>query len=292
MTDKTPSAKAGIDSTIFARTEEFVRARSSPILLSALSTATFIVFWWLYSAWLHGDWPFSGAPSGAAPYIPYPWEVLAAFVRSFTVPDPANGLLMTAHIYSSLKRIFLGFVLSIALALPTGLLFGRIRSAEALGRPVVEVFRPIPPLAWIPIFLIVFGITFGPVAIVFLGIFFPILLNTVFGAKNVDPVLVDAARTLGANRGHIFIKVVLPYTIPYMMTGIKVGLGIGWMCIVAAEMLGAVGGGVGYYIFSSAGIGRYDYMYAGMLVIGILSVLTTGVAGVIERRLYRWMGMG
>jgi NitT/TauT family transport system permease protein len=292
MTGKAPSARAGIVDALVARIEESVRANSFQIVLSALSTVAFVVLWWLYSAWLHADWPFSGTPSGAAEYIPYPWEVLAAFVRSFTVPDPANGLLMTSHIYSSMKRIFLGFVLSVAIALPAGLLFGRIRGAEAVGRPVVEIFRPIPPLAWIPIFLIVFGITFGPIAIVFLGIFFPILLNTVFGAKNVDPILVDAARTLGSKRGHIFIKVVLPYTFPYAMTGIKVGLGIGWMCIVAAEMLGAVGGGVGYYIFSSAGIGRYDYMYAGMLVIGILSVLTTGVAGVIERRLYKWMGMG
>lgn len=291
MTDKAPSARAGVVDALVARIEESVRANSFQIVLSAISTVAFVVLWWLYSAWLHADWPFSGTPSGAAEYIPYPWEVLAAFVTSFTVPDPANGLLMTTHIYSSMKRIFLGFVLSVAVALPAGLLFGRIQGAEAVGRPVVEIFRPIPPLAWIPIFLIVFGITFGPIAIVFLGIFFPILLNTVFGAKNVDPILVDAARTLGAKREHIFIKVVLPYTFPYTMTGIKVGLGIGWMCIVAAEMLGAVGGGVGYYIFSSAGIGRYDYMYAGMLVIGILSILTTGVAGVIERRLYKWMGM-
>lgn len=291
MTDKARSSRVGAFGTLVTRIEESVRANYLHVVLSALSSVSFVVLWWLYSAWLHADWPFSGTPSGAAEYVPYPWDVLAAFVSSFTTPDPANGLLMTSHIYASLKRIFLGFILSTVLAIPAGLLFGRIRGAEAVGKPIVEIFRPIPPLAWIPIFLIVFGITFGPVAIVFLGIFFPILLNTVFGAKNVDPVLVDAAKTLGARRQHIFLKVVLPYTLPYTMTGIKVGLGIGWMCIVAAEMLGAVGGGVGYYIFSSAGIGRYDYMYAGMLVIGLLSVLTTGVAGIIERRLYKWMGM-
>lgn len=291
MTDKEPPEPAKTPSAAVARVREFARTNWMQVLLSSVSTVAFVLLWWLYSAWLHGDPPFLGAPSGAAEYIPYPWQVLVAFVKSFTEPDPANGLLMTSHIYSSMKRIFLGFVLSIAVALPAGLLFGRMPSAKAVGMPIVEIFRPIPPLAWIPIFLIIFGITFGPVAIVFLGIFFPILLNTVFGAGNVDPILVDAARTLGANRRQVFLKVVLPYTIPYTMTGIKVGLGIGWMCIVAAEMLGAVGGGVGYYIFSSAGIGRYDFMYAGMLVIGILSVLTTGVAGLIERRLYKWMGV-
>jgi NitT/TauT family transport system permease protein len=122
--------------------------------------------------------------------------------------------------------------------------------------------------------------------------FFPILLNVTFGARSVDPVLIDVARTLGAGRREVFVKVVLPFTLPYMMTGIKIGLGIGWMCIVAAEMLGAVGGGVGYYIWNMANqYGMYDKMYAGMLVIGLLSVLTTGVAALFERRLTRWMGM-
>jgi NitT/TauT family transport system permease protein len=168
---------------------------------------------------------------------------------------------------------------------------GRLWAAEAVGKPLVELFRPIPPLAWIPIFLLLFGVIWGPIAIVFLGVFFPILLNIQFGARSVDPTLIDAARTLGARRIDIFTKVVLPFTIPYLMTGVTVGLGIGWMCIVAAEMLGAVGGGVGYFIFTTAGNSQYPYMYAGMLMIGILSILTTGIAGLFERRVSKWMGM-
>lgn len=262
------------------------------LLFSIVSFACFIAIWSLYSAWLHGDWPFQGRVAAAsAEYVPYPWVVLQVFLKSFTTPDPASGLLMMDHIFSSLKRIFLGFVFAFALALPLGLLIGRSRSSEAASNPILELFRPIPPLAWVPIFLVVFGLILGPILIVFLGIFFPVIFSVRLGAKSVDPVLIDAARTLGAKKGQIFASVVLPYTVPYMMTGVKVGLGIGWMCIVAAEMLGAVGGGVGYYIFATAQYGRYDLMYAGMVVIGILSVLTTGVAGLIERRVYKWMGM-
>lgn len=255
------------------------------VALSLISISVFIVGWHLFSGHLRATSP------SLYEYVPPPAQVLDALIRSFTVRDSISGVYMTYHIWASLKRIALGFGLAIALALPIGLLMGSLKGAEATGKPLVEMFRPIPPLAWIPIFLAVFGIVWGPVAIVFLGIFFPVLLNVIFGVKTVDPVLIDAARTLGAKKVHIFMKVVLPFTIPYFMTGVKVGLGIGWMCIVAAEMLGSVGGGVGYYIFSKATSSQYDLMFAGMIVIGLLSTLTTGIAGVFEDRLYRWMGM-
>jgi NitT/TauT family transport system permease protein len=258
--------------------------------LGLASMAVFITIWWLYAAFLRGDWPFYGTPSPVWEYIPYPREVLEAFYLSFW-SHPVSGLYMGEHVYASLKRIVFGFILAFGLAVPTGLLMGRLWAAEAVGKPLVELFRPIPPLAWIPIFLLLFGVIWGPIAIVFLGVFFPILLNIQFGARSVDPTLIDAARTLGARRIDIFTKVVLPFTIPYLMTGVTVGLGIGWMCIVAAEMLGAVGGGVGYFIFTTAGNSQYPYMYAGMLMIGILSILTTGIAGLFERRVSKWMGM-
>jgi ABC-type nitrate/sulfonate/bicarbonate transport system permease component len=257
------------------------------------SFEVFLIMWSLYSAWLHGDWPFAyRAWSPDAEFIPYPLEVFNAFVNSFVQPDPFTKLYMTSHIYASLKRMFFGFGLAFLAAVPLGLIMGRSKNAEAVGRPLVELFRPIPPLAWVPIFMIALKLFWGPIAIVFLGVFFPILLNVMFGARSVDPVLIDAARTLGAKKTTIFAKVILPFTLPYMMTGIKVGIGVGWMCIVAAEMLGAVGGGVGLYINNMAYQGAlYDYMFAGMLVIGLLSVLTTGVAGFLEQRLSRWMGM-
>ncbi len=254
------------------------------VLLGAVSLIVFVAAWQMYS------WYLNANEYGYAAYIPYPGEVAEAFLDSFVTPD-TPGLLMTDHVFASLERIFLGFILAFAIALPAGLLIGSYLTAESLGMPIVEIFRPIPPLAWIPIFLVVLGHLWGPVAIVFLGIFFPVLFNVILGVKRVDPLLVDAAKTLGAKRQHIFFKVILPFTTPYLMTGIKVGLGIGWMCIVAAEMVGQYGGGVGYYIWARNEAGLYDYVFAGLVMIAILGILTTGVASQVERRLYRWMGM-
>jgi ABC-type nitrate/sulfonate/bicarbonate transport system permease component len=263
------------------------------LALSAVSIGVFLTIWWLASAYLRADWPFQGlTPSKNPELLPYWWDVLTALGKSFvTHPKATGGLFMSDHIAASMKRITIAFALALITAVPLGLLMGRSRNAHAVGRPIIELLRPIPPLAWVPIFLIVFKFFWGPIVIVFLGIFFPILLNVMLGARSVDPVLIDAARTLGAKRRAIFGKVVFPFTVPYLITGITVGLGIGWMCIVAAEMLGAVGGGVGYVIFAAAIAAQYDVMYAAMVLIGILSVLTTGIAGLVERWLYRWMGM-
>jgi len=261
------------------------------LLLSGISFGAFLTIWWLVSAWFHGDWPFGFRDwVDTAEYIPYPWVVIQAFLDSFSHRDPFSELYMGDHIYASMKRITLGFALAFVAAVPLGLLMGRSRKSEAIANPEVELFRPIPPLAWVPIFTIALGFIWGPIVMVFMGIFFPLLFSVRLGAKSVDPLLIDAARTLGANKIQIFTKVVLPSTVPYLMTGVKVGLGIGWMCIVAAEMLGAVGGGVGWYIWGTAQVGRYDLMYAGMATIGLLSILTTGVAGLLEQRLFKWMG--
>ena len=255
------------------------------ILLVAISLTVFISAWQLYSWYLNANEP------GYAAYVPYPREVAEAFVDSFVTPAETDGLVMSDHIVASLKRIFMGFVIALSIAVPAGLLMGSYLTAEGLGMPIVEIFRPIPPLAWIPLFLVVLGYIRGPAAIVFLGIFFPILFNVMLGVKRVDPILIDAAKTLGSKRQHLFIKVILPYTTPYLMTGIKVGLGIGWMCIVAAEMVGRYGGGVGFYIWDRSEIGHWDYVFAGIAMIAILGILTTGVASQVERRLYAWMGM-
>ncbi|OGS42666.1 MAG: hypothetical protein A3K67_05525 [Euryarchaeota archaeon RBG_16_62_10] len=262
-----------------------VRARWIELALSMLSLAVFVAAWWT----LH--WYFEVQGSIYAEYVPSPGSVWDALWGLIDKADPYVGVYILDHVASSLERIALGFVLALALAIPAGLLMGRLRRPHAIGRPIVEVFRPIPPLAWIPIFLIIFGVFIGPVAIVFLGIFFPVLFNVMLGARSVDPTLVDAARTMGASRLALFEKVVFPYTIPYLMTGIKVGLGIGWMCIVAAEMVAAEGGGIGYFILAMAEFSAYEEMYAGMVIIGVLSALTTGVAGLIEGFVYKRMGM-
>lgn len=247
--------------------------------ITPLSLAGFLIVWWLFSIIINRA------------YLPGPYEVFQAFVDSFRTPAPSLGITMGDNIASSLQRFLLGFVLAFCVAVPLGLMMGFFRTAETVAKPVIEVFRPIPPIAWVPVFLLIFKLFWGPVMVIFIGVFFPLLSNVIFGVKSVDPTLIDAARTLGADRIRLFTKVIFPSTVPFLMTGITIGLGIGWMCIVAAEMIGAVGGGVGYYIYFMEQLGKYEYMYAGMVVIAILGILTVGISRYIEQYLSRLMGM-
>ncbi len=254
------------------------RGQASEYVLYVLSLIGFITVWWIGSLILNKS------------YLPAPPAVLDAFIKAFNM-DPATGLPMMQQVFSSLGRFVIGFGLALLLAVPLGLAMGYSRIFEGLGRPIVELMRPIPPIAWVPLFFVAFGLFLGPVMTIFLGAFFPILSNVMFGVKSVEPTLMDAAKTLGADRMTIFTKVVFPYTIPYLMTGVTVGLGIGWMCIVAAEMIGARGGGIGAIINANSQIGLYEYMFAGMLMIAILGIVTTGISKLIERRVSTWMGM-
>ncbi len=274
--------------SIPAKIKDSVMANWVRLALGVVSIAAFVVIWAVVSDYL------ADTDSDKSEFVPSPSAVAEAFVKSFLEPVPGfDDIRMGDMIASSLIRVFWGFLLALAVAVPFGLAMGSYRTVEAMGRPLVEVFRPIPPLAWVPIFLMVFRSFWGPIGIVFIGAFFPILLNVIFGVRSVDQRLIDAARTLGAKRGAIFMKVVIPTIVPYLMTGVKVGLGVGWMCVVAAEMMPIQGGiGVGYYVWTSAfSYSMYDYTYATMLVIGLLGVLTTGVAEVLEKRVSRWMGM-
>jgi NitT/TauT family transport system permease protein len=127
--------------------------------------------------------------------------------------------------------------------------------------------------------------------VVFIGIVFPLLTNVIFGVQKIDQVLIDAAKTLGATNLQIFTKVLVPSTIPYLMNGIKIGLGIGWMCIVAAELYNTTLGGIGYYVKFMIDNSSYDYAFAGIIIIAVLGLLTTGVAEYVSRRVSKRMGV-
>jgi ABC-type nitrate/sulfonate/bicarbonate transport system permease component len=223
-------------------------------------------------------------------YLPSPELVWKAFINSFEHNDPVMGINMWQNIIKSLERFAYGFLLAFIVAVPVGLIMGTSKIFDMLIKPIVEVFRPIPPIAWVPIFLLALGMFWGPIIVIFIGVFFPLLSSVYFGVKSVDPVLLDAAKTQGAGKLDIFGKVILPSTVPFIMSGIRIGLGIGWMCIVAAEMIGARGGGIGYYISIQGEIGNYPGVFAGIVVIAILGILTTGASGYLEQLLNKRMG--
>jgi len=152
----------------------------------------------------------------------------------------------------------------------------------------LEVLRPIPPIAWIPIAMLWFGLGFKPaVFLIFIGAFFPILLNTIAGVRSTSRVLVEAVRTLGASDRDILAKVVTPSSIPSIVAGLRIGVGVGWMCLVAAEMTGS-SSGLGYMVIYYSGILETSSVMVGMLAIGAIGYAMSYVIGRIESHLLRW----
>ena len=178
------------------------------------------------------------------------------------------------HVYASLSRVLSAWSLAVVVAVPLGLLQGTSRRFERLFDPVVELFRPISPLAWIPLAILWFGIgESGKIFIIFIATFFPILLNTVSGVKAVDPVLIRAGRVLGADSNlKLFMTVILPAAMPTIIVGLRIAFGTGWAAIIAAELV-AAREGLGYLISDGMEILRSDLVLAGMVVIGVLGVI-------------------
>lgn len=221
--------------------------------------------------------------------LPSPFDVLRGLRDLITLGMPP-GHQLAGHAYHSLLRVFWGYLIAAGVAIPLGIVMGWSRMLNAVLDPIIEMVRPVPPLAWIPIAILWFGIGNQSAAfIIFLGAFFPILLNTVNGVRTIDPILVEAARTLNASRRFILLKVLLPGAFPSIFTGLRIGLGIGWMTLVAAEFTGVRQGyGLGYMIMTARDIQRPDQIVAGMAVIGAIGFTIDAGLHLLERALLRW----
>jgi len=221
--------------------------------------------------------------------LPSPVEILLGFKDLLIVGVPPGHLLHNHMIYS-LYRVALGYAAASLLAIPLGLFMGWSAGLLKMVRPLLEVIRPIPPLAWIPIAILWFGIGMKSAAfIIFLGAFFPILLNTISGVTSINPILIEAARTLRAKEKHILLKVLFPGAAPSIFVGMRIGVGIGWMTLVAAEFTGVKEGyGLGYMIMTARDIQRPDEILAGMLVIGMIGLLIDIGLRATESKAIRW----
>lgn len=183
-----------------------------------------------------------------------------------------RGVLFT-HIFDSLQRVLLAVGTASLIGIPLGLAMGWFPRFRSAVDPLIEFIRPIPPLAWIPLSILWFGIGDTQIVyIIFLAAFFPIVLNSMAGARDVDTYLVRAGQSLGARPGELFATVVLPAALPNIFTGMRVGLGIGWMALVAGELVAAPSG-LGYMINNARTLFRSDYILLGMVLIGILGLL-------------------
>ena len=184
----------------------------------------------------------------------------------------SRGVLLT-HIVDSLKRVLLAVGAATLLGVPLGLAMGWSSRFRAVVDPLLEFIRPIPPLAWIPLSILWFGIgDLQIVYIIFLAAFFPVVLNSLAGARDVDRYLLRAGLSLGAGPRELFLTVVLPAALPNIFTGIRIGLGIGWMALVAGELVAAPSG-LGYMSNNARTLFRSDYILLGMVLIGVLGLV-------------------
>jgi len=188
----------------------------------------------------------------------------------------------------SLLRVLLGFLVATVIAVPLGVAMGWLPEISYIVDPIVEVIRPIPPIAWIGLALLWFGIGINSaIFLVFIGAFFPILLNTISGVRNVEKRLIEVAYTFGANDWNVLRKVVLPAASPTIYTGLRVGMGIGWMCVVAAEMI-AVRFGLGNMILEGSNLLQTDVVMVGMLTIGLLGLAINYIFQAVGGYLFKW----
>ena len=208
-----------------------------------------------------------------------------------TIAVTAAGLIASGelfyHMIASLKREVSAFLFAAA-AIPLGVAMGWWRQVYSQVNPIMEILRPIPPLAWIPLSILWFGLGDEQNEfIIFLGMFFPILVNTIVGVKNIDPNLVRAARSLGAPEHKVLMRIVLKGALPQIITGVRIGLGVGWMALVAAELVGA-NSGLGFLINDARSMLRTDTITVGMLTIGLIGLLIDTAIRVLSRRLLPW----
>src|ERR1043165_6234974 len=222
--------------------------------------------------------------------IPTPAEV-AEYMVDFAVGgiyDDAYSATLTSHLLASMSRVYGGFALAALFALPIGMMVGRLPTARMLLDPFLHVMRPIPVTAWLPLSMILFGLgAKSAFALVCLGAFYPILLNTIFGVRSVDPKLFEAASMLGCQGNAQFYKVVLPAAAPSIFTGLRLGLGPPWGVVGVGEMTG-VPQGLGAVIMDPPTLSRTDLVICGMIVIGLAGYLSDRVVVMIGNRLLRW----
>jgi NitT/TauT family transport system permease protein len=216
--------------------------------------------------------------------LPSPWQVVGGLA------DLLHRGLLFKYVVASLFRVTWGFGLAVVLAIPLGLIIGWYHRADMALGPVIEVLRPISPLAWIPIAILWFGVgDLSAIFLIFLGCFFPLLLTTINAVRSIPEVYVNAGRNFGLRPFDLVSRVLYPAVVPQLLIGLRISLGVAWLVVVAAEMI-AVNSGLGFLIVDARNAGnRYDLVVAGMVVIGIIGLLLDMAMRSLEKvKSFRW----
>ncbi len=255
----------------------FDKIYQEKIVLSLSSVLGFLLLWYLVTDLLE---------LMPAIILPSPEKVFFTIYEKILVPVGEEKLF--GHVGVSLVRILVGTGIALGLAIPLGILMGWYENLDAMASPIIEVLRPIPPIAWIPLAILWFGIGLGSkVFIIAIGVFFPTLINTYLGVKFVEPLLIKAAQTLGAKDKDILWEVIVPASVPLIVAGVRIGVGLGMMCLVAAELV-AASSGLGYLIMLGGDDLKPELSITGMILIGILGLIADRMILGIERRVVFW----
>lgn len=245
------------------------------IAWNVLSLAIALVIWQLASR------------AVGSPFFPAPMQIVDAFIQLATRGD-TTGHSLWEHSWASIERVLVGFGLGVIFAVPLGLLMGLYPKLYAGTRAVIEPFRFIPPIAWIPLAIIFFSGLTRFAFLIFLGAFFPIFTSTLVGVARVEPIHRKVGIVHGASKLWILRHVVIPTVMPDIMAGMRVGLGTAWLTIVAAELAGGISTGLGRMMINYAELIMVPHVIVGMLLIGLIGFLMNEVLLLIERRLFRW----
>jgi NitT/TauT family transport system permease protein len=222
------------------------------------------------------------------------WWFVVVYYDSAIFPTPgqvvagayelAQDGTLWEHITASLFRVGAGFGLAVLVAIPLGLWMGWVRQAFVTLNPIFQILRPISPIAWIPIAILWFGVgDVSPIFLIFISSVFPMIVQTSSGVHTIDRRYLRAAANFGVSRTVLFGRVVIPAVLPEMIVGMRIGIGVAWLVVVAAEMI-ALRSGLGYLIMDSRNAGnRYDLVVASMIIIGLIGLLLDGITRLLER---------
>ena len=216
--------------------------------------------------------------------FPTPWQVVTG--ASELLEDGT----LWEHIGASLLRVGSGFLLAVLVAVPLGLWMGWVKGAYITLNPLFQILRPISPIAWIPIAILWFGVgNASPIYLIFISSVFPMIVQTTAGVHTIERRYLRAADNFGVSRYKLFSQVVIPAVLPQIIVGMRIGLGVAWLVVVAAEMV-ALHSGLGYLIIDSRNAGnRYDLVIAAMIVIGVIGLLLDGAMRLLEQlKMVRW----
>jgi len=245
-----------------------------PAALNVLALALFLLVWHAIALVV------------ASPFLPGPWQIARAFVQLARHGDTQGTSLLT-HAWASLARVLTGFAVGVVLGIPLGLLVGLYPGFYRGTRSVIEPFRFIPPIAWIPLAIILFSGMTRYAFLIFLSAFFPVFTSTAVGVRRVEPLHRKVARVYGGGKLYVLTHVVIPTVLPDILGGMRVAMGAAWLTIVAAELAGGTNEGLGRMMVNYAELLKIAEIVVGMIIIGAIGFALNEILLLVEKHLFR-----